>query len=148
MTAKSNWGRIDLLGGRRELDEIFVRDCHLVPGSVRIVADSYLAAPAIAVPFAAHGDHQTVERSGPSARVGEVLRVTITLGVVKRPRIREEDEAVAREQADRRREALLARLKAREEATRKPADAPLPDDEAAPAATESPADTTEPSSDT
>jgi hypothetical protein len=80
--------------------------------------------------------------------VGEVLRVTITLGVVKRPRIREEDEAVAREQADRRREALLARLKAREEATRKPADAPLPDDEAAPAATESPADTTEPSSDT
>jgi hypothetical protein len=67
---------------------------------------------------------------------------------VKRPRIREQDEAVAREQADRRREALLARLKAQEEATRKPADAALPDDEAAPAATEPPSDTTEPPSDT
>jgi len=77
-----------------------------------------------------------------------VVHVTITLDVVKRPRIREEDEAVAREQADRRREALLARLKAQEEATRKPADAPLPDDEAGPAGTESPADTTEPPSDT
>ena len=76
-----------------------------------------------------------------------VVHVTITLDVVKRPRIREEDEAVAREQADRRREALLARLKAQEEATRKPADAP-PDDEAGPAGTESPADTTEPPSDT
>jgi len=79
--------------------------------------------------------------------VGEVVRVTFTLGVVKRPRIREQDEAVAREQADRRREALLARLKAQEVATRKPADAP-PDDEAAPPGTESPADTTEPPSDT
>jgi len=67
---------------------------------------------------------------------------------VKRPRIREQDEAVAREQADRRQEALLARLKAQEEATRKPADAALPDEEAAPAATESPADTAEPPSDT
>lgn len=80
--------------------------------------------------------------------MGEVVRVTFTLGVVKRPRIREQDEAVAREQADRRREALLARLKAQEEATRKPADAPLPDDEAAPAATEPPPDTTEPPPDT
>jgi hypothetical protein len=67
---------------------------------------------------------------------------------VKRPRIREQDEAVAREQADRRREELLARLKAQEEATRKPADAPLADDEAAPDATEPPADTTEPQADT
>jgi len=57
---------------------------------------------------------------------------------VKRTRIRERDEAVAREQADRRREALLARLKAQEAATRKPADVPLPDDEDAPAATEPP----------
>lgn len=72
-----------------------------------------------------------------------VVHVTITLGVVKRPRIREQDEAVAREQADRRREELLARLKAQEEATRKPADASLPDDEAAPDATEPAADTTE-----
>jgi hypothetical protein len=60
---------------------------------------------------------------------------------VKRTRIREQDEAAAREQADRRREVLLARLKAREEATRKPADAPLPDDETPPAATEPPPDT-------
>jgi hypothetical protein len=67
---------------------------------------------------------------------------------VKRPRIREQDEAVAREQADLRREALLARLKAQEEATRKPADAPLPDDESARVASESPADITEPPSDT
>jgi hypothetical protein len=67
---------------------------------------------------------------------------------VKRPRIREQDEAVAREQADRRREALLARLKAQEEATRKPADAALPEDEDVPAATEPPSDTTEPASDT
>ncbi|MEK6192147.1 MAG: hypothetical protein AABM41_07470 [Chloroflexota bacterium] len=60
---------------------------------------------------------------------------------MKRTRIREQDEAVAREQADRRREDLLARLKAQEAATRKPADVPTPDDEAAPAATEPPPDT-------
>jgi hypothetical protein len=71
--------------------------------------------------------------------VGGVVRVTFTLGVVKRTRIRERDEAVAREQADRRREALLARLKAQEAATRKPPDVPVPDDEeAAPAASELP----------
>jgi len=62
---------------------------------------------------------------------------------VKRPRIREHDEAVAREQADRRREDLLARLKAQEVANRKPAEVPVPDeavpdDEAAPAAAEPP----------
>jgi len=62
---------------------------------------------------------------------------------VKRPRIREEDEAVAREQAEHRREVLLERLKAQEAAARKPADVPapdepLPDGEDAPAATEPP----------
>jgi len=67
-----------------------------------------------------------------------IVRLAITLVVVKRPRIREQDEAVAREQADRRREVLLARLKAQEAANRKPADVPVPDDEAAPAATELP----------
>jgi len=57
---------------------------------------------------------------------------------VKRPRIREEDEAVAREQAEHRREVLLERLKAQEAAARKPADEPAPDGEDAPAATEPP----------
>jgi len=59
---------------------------------------------------------------------------------VKRTRIREEDEAVAREQAEHRREVLLERLKAQEAAARKPADK-APDEEAAPVATEVPPDT-------
>jgi hypothetical protein len=48
---------------------------------------------------------------------------------MKRRREQERDEAIAREQADARREALLAELKAREAAVREPEP---PADEAAP----------------
>jgi hypothetical protein len=55
---------------------------------------------------------------------------------MKRRREQERDEAIAREQADARREALLAELKARETAVREPEPppaevAPEPDDEPA-----------------
>ena len=53
---------------------------------------------------------------------------------MKRRREQERDEAIAREQADARREALLAELKAREAAVREPeppAEAPAADEPAA-----------------
>ncbi|MEP6681267.1 MAG: hypothetical protein ABJB65_07290, partial [Chloroflexota bacterium] len=45
-----------------------------------------------------------------------------TLDAVKRRRIRQRDELEARESAERRREGLLAQLRAREAAAREPAD--------------------------
>jgi len=56
---------------------------------------------------------------------------------MKRRREQERDEAIAREQADARREALLAELKAREAAVREP-EPPAAD--AAPEAAAEPAD--------
>ena len=59
---------------------------------------------------------------------------------MKRKREQERDEAIAREQADARREALLAELRAREAAVREPEPAPAEpalesaDEGAAPAA--------------
>lgn len=44
---------------------------------------------------------------------------------MKRKREQERDEAIAREQADARREALLAELKAREAAVREPEPPPV-----------------------
>jgi hypothetical protein len=56
---------------------------------------------------------------------------------MKRRREQERDEAIAREQADARREALLAELKARETAVREPEP---PSADAAPEAAAEPAD--------
>jgi len=62
---------------------------------------------------------------------------------MKRKREQERDEAIAREQADARREALLAELRAREAAVREPEPAPA---EPAPAEADAPeADAAEPS---
>jgi len=46
---------------------------------------------------------------------------------MKRRREQERDDAIAREQADARREALLAELKAREAASREPEPEPAPE---------------------
>jgi hypothetical protein len=60
---------------------------------------------------------------------------------MKRRREQERDEAIAREQADARREALLAELKAREAAVREPEP---PAAEAVPEAAAEPADEPDP----
>ncbi len=53
----------------------------------------------------------------------EALDLASTLDAVKRRRIRQRDELEARESAERRREGLLAQLRAREAAAREPANA-------------------------
>jgi hypothetical protein len=62
---------------------------------------------------------------------------------MKRRREQERDEAIAREQADARREALLAELKAHEAAGRQPEPEPMPAPEPQPEpdADEAPAET-------
>ena len=60
---------------------------------------------------------------------------------MKRKREQERDEAIAREQADARREALLAELRSREAAVREPEPAPpepAPPEPASDAATDEP----------
>ena len=59
---------------------------------------------------------------------------------MKRKREQERDEAIAREQADARREALLAELRARETAVREPEPAPPEPAPAEPAEAEPAAD--------
>jgi hypothetical protein len=56
---------------------------------------------------------------------------------MKRKREQERDDAIAREQADARREALIAELRAREAAVREPEPAPAP--EPAPPGADAPA---------
>lgn len=64
---------------------------------------------------------------------------------MKRKREQERDEAIAREQADVRRDALLAELRARESSVREPEPAPA---EPAPAEADAPvADAAEPTDD-
>jgi hypothetical protein len=57
---------------------------------------------------------------------------------MKRRREQERDEAIAHEQADARREALLAELKAHQAADRQPE--PMPEPEPEPAADDTPAE--------